>query len=1102
MRTFPGHPDSQYYPPLSPDRYPRSHRCGLSIGSFVRTSLALLLASVLGHAATDLGRVHPESWPNLNGVPSYRFYQPETIGTQSGINAFTLDPFGRLLLTSGPQLVIFDGSAWTTLRPEDGTDDPPGNLYACLAAPSGRLLCSSDKGLFAIEFLADNRFRLHPLVDATANENTDLHSLRHGELVGDTVYFYGQSSVFRYDERENLLTKLPALERTIASVALRPDRNYFFAVEGENLVEEQNRWDALPEFGVTHSRAVVRENTFWAPKGIVLAPDGGGLFTLHDRDIEPWPTEIDTFVTTRVRAMAPISDAYLAVAVQAEGLFVLNRRGEIVQALGRDLNHRFGDATELLATAQGTIWARVGSGLLRVDFLEPLTGFVNALPYARIFPMFFTHRGRLHVLSSNVLSEIERYRGGGLKGFRRRLVDEDLPVDSALSVDEGILCSGLDTIFLLRDDDSVLPITEIPHPVLLAGLEETPDLVFAIGPTEAFVLRREGGQWRRTDHRVPSPAEAHYARHDASGNIWCEHGSGLISRVWWDGDALHLRPYGQADGLLPEWTNLWDYRGRIVISGGRGDQYLTWDAASDRLIPFPDAFVRGVYAAYPGVARPCEDNQGNLWVPTNSTHPIFRREADGSTSIDVETLRPLRNVTLVHAFAGRDGAIWLFGESTINRYDPSLAPKDTALPRTRLVQIDAPRRQEVVWRAGEPLPDRDSLVLPFRDNELLVNVTTPTIDRGQGVRHTYLLEGHSNGWTSLTGPNSLLLSNLPEGSYRLRIRAELGSRAGHEISLGFRILPPPYRTPLAYLGYLLVGCGLVALIVLLVRRSNERKNRNLQRLVAQRTRELESANRELRELMRQAEAATATRLAFLQGISHEMRTPLNAIVGPAELLPDPMSEDERSQLAMLIQSNARHLLQLVEGVLEFVENAAGVSSSQELSFDLAEMFAGLEREYAPFAEEKRVPLACEVLPGTPDFWQGDAAHVRQALRVLLDNAFKFTAAGQVRMTAEAKAMGDHPPHLLLTVADTGIGIPPEVRKGLFQPLRQGEHADGLKTAGAGIGLSILLQLLNSMKGRVELESKVEAGSTFRIELPLRPSLGGVRAPAPDSSQSA
>jgi two-component system, NarL family, sensor histidine kinase BarA len=218
---------------------------------------------------------------------------------------------------------------------------------------------------------------------------------------------------------------------------------------------------------------------------------------------------------------------------------------------------------------------------------------------------------------------------------------------------------------------------------------------------------------------------------------------------------------------------------------------------------------------------------------------------------------------------------------------------------------------------------------------------------------------------------------------------------------------------------------------------------------------------------------------FLATMSHELRTPLNSILGFSDLLlTNPNLPEKLRRWAGNIQSSGKQLLALINDLLDLAKIEAGKMEVKPEVLSLADMTEGLVTMHRPQAEKKNIDLRAVVETGLPPVRQ-DAGKLRQILTNLLTNAIKFTPEGG-RVQLRAEADGDD---LVLTVADTGIGIAADDQELIFEKFRQAASPMTREHEGTGLGLSIVRELSKLLGGDVTLKSEVGRGSTFTVRLP-------------------
>jgi signal transduction histidine kinase/PAS domain-containing protein len=263
----------------------------------------------------------------------------------------------------------------------------------------------------------------------------------------------------------------------------------------------------------------------------------------------------------------------------------------------------------------------------------------------------------------------------------------------------------------------------------------------------------------------------------------------------------------------------------------------------------------------------------------------------------------------------------------------------------------------------------------------------------------------------------------------------------------------------------------------------QRHAEELRERVKEATGELAEQNELLRRQAYEVERASAMKSQFLANVSHELRTPLNAIIGYAHLLIDGVAGDlSRSQNDKLVRidSNARHLLSIINDLLDIARIEAGKMPIHYESLELPELIDEVMAEVDPLIPVGRLTVVRHLIAGTAGLLS-DRKKVKQILLNLLSNALKFTPQGEITITVD-NASEDL---VKIAVADTGIGISEENQRGIFEAFAQSDSSYARRAGGTGLGLSICRRLATSLGGDIALESRLGVGSTFTLLLPRR-----------------
>ena len=380
----------------------------------------------------------------------------------------------------------------------------------------------------------------------------------------------------------------------------------------------------------------------------------------------------------------------------------------------------------------------------------------------------------------------------------------------------------------------------------------------------------------------------------------------------------------------------------------------------------------------------------------------------------------------------------------------------------------------------QAIPVASSLTLSHRQNIFSLEFSSLSYASPARNRYRYRLEGLETEWNETDASHrSVTYTTLPPGRYLFRVegRSNRGGWNENGVRLRIQILPPWWST-----WWFRSICGILILTFLAIGyrwrvRAVEKMNRELAVQVKERTAELEVAKGK-------AEAANHAKSAFLANISHDLRTPLNGILGYVQILKTTKGLTEKQESGLgVIQQSGEHLHTLINDILELSKIEAGKLELNPADVHVPSFLAGIVDIIRIRAEQKGLQFVLAAARDLPEGICADERRLRQVLLNLLDNAVKFTEHGRVVFHVDTLAVSNSEARLRFKVADSGIGMSPEQLCGIFQPFVQvGETRQ--RSAGIGLGLAISRRLVRLMGSDIQVRSEPGEGTVFWFDLGL------------------
>lgn len=1001
---------------------------------FWRGAIALLLfsvAAVAWAATADAGE-------RVRGLPFSRTYSLDDIGYVPRGSRLNFDSFGRIAVIHDGVYAVLNDTAWINVAHADESTRTP--MTDVVHAGYGRSYYAGRASWGLAEFGPDGALHARPLVPPDPPAWTRTTTFDEVIVTADGVYFSSGNGIVFWDfaEKRCQLHEVPRLARSFAI-----GQRVFVASASQPLRYVDVKERALrpcPATMLDHA-PVDRAATLDPSRALVSLTDGR-LFVFDGERATPWAGQSHINVRGRLSALRSLADGNVALAASGEGVFVFSPDGTLLSSLTTPQFHR---VASIASRESGVLWVLTEDSIEKILYRGGLTSFGQRQGVTLYFPGVAKARGRTFVASARTLYEAVSPRPGATARFER--VDPQPPGGALVMTARGphLIVGNGSEIFTWSSGGKWQRIAQLRGLAQLVMLDEKQ--CFAIGTSEIALLEWDGERWTEPVPRIGGVAHA-YDAHRTARSVWLEMSGDGVARVGRKDDHLELTILRNEEWTKALWVNI-GVVGDTVVLSPIGEPRRFFDEQTESWCERPQ-LARLLDSSARWLSRVWQDEKGTLWAAHREGLVRFTPSGEGyvadRSSFDLINDR----YPEVRILPGND--LWVTASRSLHHVEEVTTPLVQAHTTPVLVSLmDTRRNVELLAKRLQQEPLR----LSYGQNSLTFRFFSGSYAWRRAPTYEFRLNA-GEPWTTVESGSLLPFPSLRDGKYNLQVRV-VDDRAapGPATTFAFEILPPWHRTWPAYAMYasvLLLG------VVGVTRWSGHlarRRNRVLEEIVHDRTRELESTMRKLNE-----ETGVRATLAERDRLAGEIHDSVQQGLSGAILQLDTTLKQPN------VPPDLRSRLLIVRNMVSY--------SRQEVQHTVWDMASPLLegndlgealRKLTTFTTSSTLVPGVTV-SGTPvDLPRRTTHHLLRIAQEATTNAVRHASAQSVEIHLDYGTEA-----VALTIKDDGIG---------FQP-------DDVLNRPGHFGLTGMRGRAQTIGGELSVRSAPGSGTSIRIVVPLLP----------------
>ncbi len=1010
------------------------------------------------------------------GLPLTQNYTPSEYGAFDQNWDVTQDSLGIMYFANGDGVLTYDGVNWELIElPNLST------VFSLFITETGRIYVGGIDELGYLESNDMGKLQYVSLIPKIKKHFSEMGIIWKICAVDDNVFFISEKYILTWDG-----VKFEGTDNMGGDRIFSVNNILFKREKGKGLMEyKMNRFE-LVSHGALFSDKRIYSILPYNEDFLLITKDK--LFIFNRKTIVEFITNVPQFFRgNKIHCAVDLKNGTFALGSINKGILILNQQGEKQAILTKSGTLISNSIYNLFQDGAGLLWASTQSGISKIEYPSPFSFYQEYHNTPSLVFDIQRYQGTLFLGSSEGLFYLNK-EGDYFESLvlNHKYVGDLIVVKDKLLVAEG---SG---VYEMQKNGKAIKILNLTNNNVWCQSVIDTNRVFIGRGVGIVSMYHKNSKWivenmfRNLHHDVNKIVES------STGILWLGIDKNEVISVSLniasDTQVIKdpiIRTFTPADGLPNRVIMPYKINNHVYFIAG--SEVYKFDQKTEKFVEEKEIFVK-LGLENKKVKINDVDDDGNIWLieyegeeridqivafhKNNGVYDVKR--------LGQERIINLRRFGVYPEF--EDSILWFKGKQGVVRHD--LKQRTTQNAQNSKVMISG-----VFW-------NNDSLLFGgygfstvpeflFKNNQLRFQFAAPSFYDESKNQFQYKLEGFDESWSSWTLETKKDYTNIPEGNYTFMVRAKnIFNEISEEDSYAFIILPPWYRT---WWMYLIYAFGAIVLVLLISQwRSKElrRKNENLEEIVKERTVEIQHKNELLNHQTEKLVELDTAKTQLYTNITHEFRTPLTVILGVADVLKSNAEKgklQKAEQSLEMIERNGKKLLRLVNEMLDMAKLESGNIKLNMVQTDVIPFVKYLSESFHSLAEDKGINLTVysEIDKLEMDF---DANKLTAIITNLISNAVKFTPKNGKIIVHLNKMVKNEGELLVIKVRDDGLGIAEGELAHVFNRFYQADT--GTAQYGTGIGLAIVKELVELMKGTINVESALGKGSVFTIKIPI------------------